>query len=604
MSDHLLTREEAARAKYRAERNKRVTADRGEIPELVGDLARYLDDPYTTAAPRDPVRDEVDVVVVGAGLGGLLAAARLREAGVERIRLIDVAGDVGGVWYWNRYPGCMCDIESYIYLPLLEEVGYVPTRKYAYAAEIMGHAQAIAKHYDLYPDALFHTKVTGARWDAAATRWEIDTDRGDTVRARFIVLTNGNFSLPKLPAITGVETFAGHSFHTSRWDYGYTGGDATSDLVNLHDKIVGVIGTGATGIQCVPPLGRSAKHVFVFQRTPSTIAVRANRETDPAWATGLRPGWQRERMENFTRILNGAPVTEDMVGDGWTELYTDIVVNPGFQGLTPEELPKAIEHADFERMESIRARIDETVNDAATAEAMKPWYRYMCKRPLFHDEYLPAFNRPNVTLVDTDGAGIERIVPEGAVVGGRLYELDCLVYATGFEMSTSYTHRTGFEVTGRDGLTLTDKWADGLATLHGLTSRGFPNMFVFPGLDSQSTVVSNFVHTLSENAAHTAYIVRRLGELGAEGFEVSEATERDWVNTILERRIDRTAFFNECTPGWLNAEGALDRRPKQNSNFGGGPIEFFELLDAWRAEGNLPGLELINETTGGDDDRS
>jgi cyclohexanone monooxygenase len=584
---------EAARARYRAERNKRITGDRGEIPELVGDLARYLDDPYTTAAPREPVRDEVDAAVVGAGLGGLLAAARLREAGVERIRLVDVAGDVGGVWYWNRYPGCMCDIESYIYLPLLEEVGYVPTRKYAWAAEIAGHAQAIAKHYDLYPDALFHTKVTAAVWSPAARRWTVDTDRGDEISARFIVLTNGNFSLPKLPAIPGIRTFAGRSFHTSRWDYGYTGGDAHSDLTGLRDKVVGVIGTGATGIQCVPPLGRSARRVFVFQRTPSTIAVRANADTDPAWAASLRPGWQRERMENFTRILNGAPVSEDLVADGWTDLYTDLVVNPDFARLAPEERPAAMERADFERMESIRARISETVHDPATAEAMKPWYRYMCKRPLFHDEYLPAFNRPNVTLVDTDGRGIERIVPEGVVVDGRLYELDCLIYATGFEMSTAYTHRTGFEVTGRDGVTLTRKWAGGLSTLHGLTSRNFPNMFVFPGLDSQGTVVSNFVHTLSENAAHTAYIVRRVGELGASGFEVSASAEAEWVRTILERRIDRTAFFAECTPGWLNAEGHLDERPKQNANFGGGPIEFFELLRAWRADGTLPGLELI-----------
>ena len=245
---------EALRTRYRQERDRRLP--KGDTDRRSRDVAdgfqHLLVDPYGRAPDRSSVDDEIDVLVVGGGFGGLLTAARLREAGVERIRIVEAGSDVGGTWYWNRYPGAACDVESYIYFPLLEETGYMPTERYAKAPEIREHCVRIAKHFDLYRDALFSTQVTSLDWDDTAARWVVKTDRDDRVRARFVVLTTGPLNRPKLPDIPGIETFAGHAFHTSRWDYGYTGGSATEPMTKLSDKRVGIIGTGATAIQCVP----------------------------------------------------------------------------------------------------------------------------------------------------------------------------------------------------------------------------------------------------------------------------------------------------------------------------------------------------------------
>ncbi len=317
---------EAVRARYLAERDKRLVPGRADIRDLRTDehFARYRDDPFTPLVERDPVADTVDVVIVGGGIAGVLAGARLRQAGVERIRIIDQAGGIGGTWYWNRYPGVMCDIESYIYLPMLEELDYVPTRRYAFGEEIRGHLEAIADRYDLVPDALFHTGVTRAQWQEDAASWQVHTDRGDQIECRWYVLAVGILNLLKLPVIPGMEDFAGRSFHTARWDYGYTGGGPDAPLTKLSDKVVALMGTGATGIQCLPPLAESAEHVYVFQRTPSAIGVRGNRPTDPDFAGGLGPGWQRARMDNFQAIMLGRSVETDQIDDGWTQHYAAV----------------------------------------------------------------------------------------------------------------------------------------------------------------------------------------------------------------------------------------------------------------------------------------
>ena len=267
---------EALRRKYRQERDKRIRSDGNEqYVEVTGEFSAYVDDPYIAGPEeREPLFDEVDVVVVGGGFGGLLTAAHLREAGVEDIRLIEKGGDVGGTWYWNRYPGAACDVESYVYLPLLEEVGYVPSEKYAHAPEILSHSRAIAEKYDVYRNACFQTEVTQMDWDDESARWIVSTNRGDRMRARFVCMANGPLHRPKLPGIPGVSSFQGHTFHTSRWDYEYTGGDSTGNLSRLADKRVGIIGTGATAVQCVPHVGAAAKELFVFQRTPSSVDVR------------------------------------------------------------------------------------------------------------------------------------------------------------------------------------------------------------------------------------------------------------------------------------------------------------------------------------------
>ncbi len=370
---------DALREKYRAERDKRIRPDGNEqYREVVGEFAHYLDDPYVAPLVRDPLTDEVDVVIVGGGFGGLLAGARLRQAGIEDLRIIEKGGDFGGTWYWNRYPGAMCDVESYVYLPLLEELGYVPKEKYTHAPEILAHCAAIGRHFDLYRNACLQTEVTAMRWDEAAARWIIETNRGDAMRARFVVMANGPLHRPKLPAIDGIESFQGHTFHTSRWDYDYTGGDSDGGLTGLAGKRVGIIGTGATAVQCIPHLAEGAEHLYVFQRTPSSIDVRANRDTDPEWAAGLEPGWQKKRMDNFNTLVSGGFAEEDLVNDGWTDIIGKLLIMLRQDASAigdPEALARTMELADFEKMEQIRSRVDEIVADASDrrgAQAVVP----------------------------------------------------------------------------------------------------------------------------------------------------------------------------------------------------------------------------------------
>jgi cyclohexanone monooxygenase len=446
---------ETLKKKYEQERDKRLAlrpAGNTQYVKMEGVLAHYLDDPYTERQERPARDEEVDVAILGGGFGGLLAAARLKESGIDEIRILEKGGDFGGTWYWNRYPGAACDVESYIYLPLLEEVGTIPTEKYAKAPEIFRHAQNIGRKYDLYPGTLFQTSVNELRFDEKTDRWIVKTDRGDTIRARFFVMAAGHYQDPKLPGVPGIEAFKGHSFHTSRWDYDYTGGDTYGGLTKLQDKVVGIIGTGATAIQCIPHLGEWAKHLYVFQRTPSSVDVRGNRPTDPEWPKTLQPGWQRDRMINFISVGQGIPVKEDLVNDSWTKVI-HLVMQRVTADTTPEERAKLAQMADYEVMEQVRARVDETVKDAATAEALKPWYNRLCKRPCFHDEYLATFNRPNVTLVDTEGRGVERMSEEAVFANGKEYKLDCLIYATGFDLA-AFTQGTVAPVYGRGGQSL------------------------------------------------------------------------------------------------------------------------------------------------------
>ena len=472
----------------------------------------------------------------------------------------------------------------------------MPTEKYVHAPEILAHSQAIARHFDLYRGALFQTEVTDVRWDDAERRWTIGTDRGDAIRARFVVMANGPLHRPKLPGVPGIDSFLGHTFHTSRWDYEYTGGDSNGGLRRLADKVVGIIGTGATAVQCIPHLAEGARHLYVFQRTPSSIDVRANRPTDPEWAASLEPGWQRKRMENFNALVSGGWAAEDLVNDGWTDIIRKLLIqynnDPDAPSRTPEEMMRHLELADFEKMEQIRSRVDQVVEDPATAEALKPYYRQFCKRPCFHDEYLDAFNRPNVTLVDTDGRGVDRITERGIVANGVEYELDCIVFATGFEVGTDYTRRAGYEIVGRDGLTLTEKWADGAATLHGMHSRGFPNCFIFSPAQSGFTV--NFPHLLDEQATHLAYILRTAVDRDVTVIEASRDAEEEWVRTIVDLSRLNLDFLESCTPGYYNNEGRPRERSARNAFYGAGPVAFFWLLAEWRREGSLRGLELTS----------
>jgi pentalenolactone D synthase len=584
---------DAVRAKYRAEREKRK---RGRTYQFArGAFSRYAQDPYTERLEREPLADTVDVAVVGAGIGGLLVGAHLRQScDLERIRLIDAAGDVGGTWYWNRFPGVRCDVESYIYMPLLEELGTVPTEKYATGPEIFAHLQAIARHYDLYRDALFQTSVTELRWDEAAGQWLVCTDRGDSIRARYVCMSIGLMHRPKLPAIPGLESFGGHSFHASRWDFAYTGGDSHGGLTKLRDKRVGVIGTGSTTVQIAPHLAEWSKHLYLFQRTPAAVDVRGNRPTPPDWAAGLEPGWQQRRRDNFHALTAGLPQDEDLVADRWTQTTAKLaaILPKADTSEDPEEAATATERADFLKMEELRGRIEAIVSDPGTAAALKPYYRLFCKRPCFHDGYLQTFNRPNVTLVDTQGQGVERLTRDGVVAGGREYPVDCLIFATGFEheFAVPYITRAGYDIVGRDGLRLSEKWADGARTFHGLQVHGFPNCFILS--KAQAGMHVNIALMLEEQSKHLSYIIKSVRERGHQIVEASEAGEKEWVEEILRLAGRNLDFLESCTPGLYNNEGKPGDMYALNSSYGGGSVEFVNILRRWREAGDLAYLEL------------
>ena len=513
------------------------------------------------------------------------------SAGVERIRIIDQAGGIGGTWYWNRYPGVMCDIESYIYLPMLEELDFIPSHRYAFGEEILHHLEAVADRFDLVDDALFHTGVTVAEWQEDSGRWRIDTDRGDAVTCRWYVLAVGILNLMKLPDIPGMEDFAGHSFHTARWDYGYTGGGPGQPLTDLGDRSVALLGTGATGIQCVPPLAEAAKQLYVFHRTPSAIGERGNRPTDPDFGRTLEPGWQRARMDNFQAIIMGRPVEGDLVDDGWTHDYAGTRNVPRLEGQTTAEYVRSIEEFDFQVMEAHRRRVEELVSDATTAEVLKPYYRYMCKRPCFHDEYLPALNSPNVTVVDCPG-GIERITERGPVVDGRQYDVDCIVYATGFEAEvTPLFRRVGHEVIGRGGVTLAEKWADGAASLFGMMSRGFPNMFAMPAPGQQAVVTVNYTQLAVLGAEFVGGVVGQLAPEGGRGVRRQRRGRggMDAGDHRLVRRCQRHPVHLHAVPHQLRGPPGGDESPQRQLRPGTGRLVRLPGAAGAVARGREPG---------------
>jgi cation diffusion facilitator CzcD-associated flavoprotein CzcO len=591
----------ALRQRYRLERERRVRPDGArQYRSTDAEFGYYAADPYVDeVTEREPLRDAVDVAVIGGGFGGILAGARMRQQGLERVRIVEKGGDFGGTWYWNRYPGIHCDIESHVYLPMLDETGYVPEWKYAPGEEIRRHAVRVARKFRLYSDALFSTSVTSLTWDEESGTWIVATDRGDAFRATYVVTATGTLSEPKLPGIPGIEDFEGHTFHTSRWDYAYTGGGPDGGMTGLSRKRVGIVGTGATGVQVIPMLAEDAGHVYVFQRTPSTVDVRANCRTTAGDVGADHDGWARERRENHLRIVSGEMAEQDLVADRWTMsagLLEKLLTSFRRQG-DRQDFEAAYEAADAAKMNELRARVERTVIDPDTAEQLKPWYRYACKRPTFSDRYYPAFNRPDVTLVDTaDTHGIERVTPQGVVVGDTTYELDCLIFATGFSVGTSGIHSGTLPVHGRGGTQLLRVWAQqGPRTLHGFTSNGFPNLIRLGTLHNAVSV--NFTHILDEQAVHAAALVAAAEAKGAL-IEPSRAAEDAWLATLAEDSPDHEWFHAECTPGYYNREGR--GRPNDSPAYPHSAVAFHELLKHWRensmdeilSASSGPGIEL------------
>ena len=582
-------------AKYVEERDKRLRADgNAQYLEVKGHLAHYLEDPYTPRVEREPKIDHVTFAFVGGGFAGLVTGARLVEAGVTDVRIIEKGGDFGGTWYWNRYPGAQCDTASMIYMPLLEETGHRPTEKYAHAPEILEQCRRIGNQYGLYDNALFHTEVESLVWDEVHSRWIISTNRGDRFTASFIGLGTGPLHVPKLPGIAGIETFKGHSFHTSRWDYDYTGGDPNGALMEkLADKRVAIIGTGATSVQAVPHLAKACKELYVFQRTPSSIDVRANQPIDPEWFAAIAtPGWQKRWLENFTANQAGGSAEVDLVQDGWTDLsrrIRDKIMQLPPEDRVPMKMLAAYEDSDFEKMEEIRARVDAIVGNSETAQNLKAWYRQLCKRPCFHDTYLQAFNTPGTQLIDTDGKGVERITEHGVVVGGVEYEVDCIIYASGFEVGTEYKRRAGFDLTGRHGLMLSQAWEQGMQSKHGIHVHGFPNAF-FVQPTQGANLISNVPHNLTESGRTIAMIVKHAVDTGAHQVEVTKEAQDAWVALLLTG-MGRMMGAADCTPGYYNNEGQ-DPGPAAKFHVGypAGATAFFNYIEAWRSSGDFEGV--------------
>jgi cation diffusion facilitator CzcD-associated flavoprotein CzcO len=583
---------EHARERYEAERAKRLRTDGlAQYQELKGDHAAFDRDPFAEPGfSREPIVEEPEVVIVGGGFAGMLTAINLASHGIRDVRIIDRAGDFGGTWYWNRYPGCMCDVESYTYLPLLEETGYMPTEKYASAPEIFAYCQLMGRHYDLYPLALFQTEIDTAEWDERSSRWQVTTSRGDRLSARFLVTAGGILHKAKLPGIPGIEDFEGAKFHTSRWDYSATGGAPGVPMDRLADKRVGIIGTGATAVQAVPQLARAAQELFVFQRTPSAVGQRDNGPTDEEWFRSLPPGWHEERVRNFTQAVTGKKPDVDLVGDGWTKVMWDDTQTK----LDDPELAAEMERSDFETMEEIRQRVERIVDDPETAERLKPWYGKHCKRVCFHDDYLPAFNEPHVHLVDTDGRGVEAITPAGVVANGVEYPLDVLVFASGFEVTTDLDHRLGFSPKGRGGVAMSERWHDGAHTLHGVLSAEFPNLMMISLV--QAGFGTNFLHFLSESAKHVAWLIATCVDEEITTIEATPEGEEQWLRVLYDEASGVAGYSMSCTPGYYNSE--QDPKAARNLVYTGSLMDYAEHLVRWRGEDGFPGTKVVRATDG------
>jgi len=590
----------ALREKYRQERDRRIRSEGQEqYFRPTGQVAsNFAVDPHTPLQPRAALAEDIDVIILGAGWGGVMAAYHLTRAGVTNFRNVDTAGDFGGVWYWNRYPGIQCDNESYIYLPLLEETGFMPSKKFADGAEIQGYTRQIAERYGFADKALFHTHIQSLRWDAELKRWRVSTNRGDDIRARHVIVACGVLNMPKLPGIEGIEKFKGKLFHTARWDYSYTGGSYERPVLDkLADKRVAIVGTGATAIQAVPHLAKYAKHLYVVQRTPSTVDERPNPPTDPAWVKGLTPGWQKDRLTNFQHAAMEflRPGEQDLICDIWTEINRNLAAELAAEGWPQLDIPALMarrEVIDYRVMERLRQRVEENIKDPQTAEALKPYYRFLCKRPLSSDEFYPVFNRPNVDLVDvSDTKGVERITETGFVAHGREYPVDLIIFASGFEVTSDLDRRWGIDVVqGRKGESIYDHWRQGPLTLYGTMTHGFPNQYYIGYI--QGGLNASVTEQFGQQGQHIAYIVSEALKRGAAVVEPTQEAQDAYVKRFKEIEIDMSEFQGSCTPSYFNNEGQAKPNWALFRSWGYGWDHFQAMLKEWRDKGDLEGLQI------------
>ncbi|KAL2071193.1 hypothetical protein VTL71DRAFT_12428 [Oculimacula yallundae] len=622
--------------KYKQERDARIN-EKG--------LAQYLDktktavyiqhdDPWVEAGTpvQQPIPDggHVKIVIFGAGFGGLCAAGRALIEGsassIDDILIIDRAGGFGGTWWHNRYPGLMCDVESYLYLPLLEETGYMPTRKYASGEEIRKYSDLLAQHFTLHKRAMFQTSGDTLTWDDASSIWKCEViarpKGGAESRVKFtadyVVLASGGFTEPKIPDVPGLKEYKDKMLHTGRWNYGITGGSPGNPVLSgLEGKKVAIIGTGATAIQAVPAIAKYAGDLYVFQRTPSAVDYRENRDTDPEeWKTKIATGkgWQTRRGENMQAHTEGKDnlPDEDWVSDGFTKMPSISGAWGSSTVLKPEDLQGYLEmmhQLDAVRSDRVRQRVLDVVKDQETAKALQAWYPGWCKRPTYHDDYLEAFNSPNVHLVNTAPLGVTSLTATGILHNDTEYPIDVIIWSTGYgsPSAESLAGKAGITVLGRDGIKMEEKYQKAeLLTLHGIIANGFPNMF-FPGF-SQAGVGVNQTQRLDEQSTQMAYMIREAecrsktsqnGTSNSVAKTVIEPTAEgceDWANQCASK-AHLFATMAGCTPSYFNAEGAMDKMEKLAGSarlamWGQGYLSYARILQEWRRSGQLEGLSV------------
>lgn len=615
--------------RYMQERTKRLRKD--GVSQYI-DLQKsdkykeLLDDPWVEAEDLSQtalIHDGFNCkyLILGAGYGGLYHAVRLIQAGIEpdEIRIVDQAGGFGGTWYWNRYPGLMCDVEAYIYMPLLEETGYVPKHRYSSGEELRGQANRIADQWELRRRTTFKVVAKSMTWDDQEKQWIVtmgftdSPDQSIQIRSQFVIQLPGTLSKPQLAGVPGIDSFRGPKFHTSRWDYNVTGGSPSNPFLSgLQGKRVGIIGTGATSVQVVPAVAQFAQELFVFQRTPSSVDARNQKATTEAdWAqVATGDGWQDKRRRNYALNISGGAPGLNLVNDGSANMTNGatLVGGPVASVLTLENTPAYVDfihRADVVRASRIRSRVESIVKDQTTAELLKHWYPTWCKRPCFHDEFIEAFNLPNVHLVDTDGRGVDEICASGVRANGKDHELDVLIFSTGFRtpFGASIFERGNLSVTGRHGKTIDDKWSrSGVTTLHGVVTRDFPNYF-FPG-PSQVCASFNVTHALDEVAKHVAYIISQTCKR-ARGrkleVEPTAAAEEEWADRVAAKAHIFSGLL-ACTPGYINRESERDKlltlppeeqkKAARASVWPGGIVDYAEVLERWRRDGQLQGLVI------------
>lgn len=635
MSEHTVPDLAFLVQKYDEEKKKRLRSDgNNQYVDLeqakTSKLASLVQDPWVDHAalnaqqPNLSNGDHVKFTILGAGFCGLIYSARLIEAGFkpDDIRLVDVAGGFGGTWYWNRYPGLMCDSESSIYLPLLEETGYMPKHRYSHGHEIREHAERIAEKYGIQDKAVFRTHIDTMDWNEDSKRWSLKMtqDRGPeaqqveiAVTSQFVILANGVLNHPKAPKIDGLDEYEGQMIHTGRWKYDISGGSPDDQsLVGLQGKKVGFIGTGATGVQCVTELAKWAGHLYVFQRTPSSIDVRGQRPTDPdQWREATsKPGWWTARNANFVSHTIGEPVDENLVDDAWTTIDTYRTLIGSSERTKPLEMADIpgyigkILATDAPRTDRLRKRVEELVTDNATAERLKAWYPSWCKRPCFHDHFLPTFNRENVSLVQTEPTGVQKASSRGLTVEGKEYDLDVIVFGTGYRAPAvdigEPSKMCNATITGAGGLSLPEKWLpQGPATLYGTMTSSFPNLF-FTG-PTQAGASASITYLFDITARHISEIISKLSSESPNPdqliLEPEAEAEEAWANKLASM-AGWAAPVSVCLPSYINNEGAAMTDMREAAKMARampyplGINAYSKVLEDWRAEGGYRGLRI------------